>query len=267
MSKEIQEIYKIQEVLKKNNYFDISRISEEIQNFSKVKNIPLEDIFKRIESEEPWEYISEETEFCNNKFLVSRDTLIPRIETEDLVEICYKEFLLNKSYLNIIDIGTGSSCIAISLYKKIGTNNINFVATDISESTLDIAKKNAKLNDIEKLINFVNTDLIDSLEINSNTLLVANLPYIPTEMYKSLGRSVKGYEPRTALDGGEDGLYFYKKLLKQLEGKIHSKKNITLIVEIEPSTIDNFKRLFSKYDAETVKDFRGRERFVLIHLC
>lgn len=267
MSKEIQEIYKIQEVLKKNNYFDISRISKEIQALSKEKNIPLEDIFKRIELEEPWEYISGKTEFCSNKFLVNRDTLIPRIETEDLVEICYKKFSSNKSYLNIVDIGTGSGCIVISLCKRIGDNNINFVATDISEDALDTAKKNAKLNGVEKLINFVNTNLIDSIEIKSNTLLIANLPYIPAEMYESLDRSVKEYEPKTALEGGIDGLEFYKELLKQLEEKIQSKKNITLIVEIEPSTLEDFKILFSGYNVEIAKDFREKERFVLIHLC
>jgi len=267
VSKDIQEIYKIQKILEENNYFDISRIASEIYTFSTEKNIPLENIFERINSNEPWEYISGETEFCNNKFILTKDTLIPRIETEDLVNTGYKEFSTNKNYSSIYDIGTGSGCIAISICKKIMDHDIQIVATDISEKAIEVAKRNAILNEVEDMIEFVNTDLIDSVEIRSNTLLLANLPYIPTTMYLSLDKSVKEFEPETALDGKDDGLFYYKKLFNQLEEKIHNKKNITLIVEIEPSTITNFKEISKKYSLDIKKDFREKDRFVLIHLC
>jgi release factor glutamine methyltransferase len=267
VNKEIQDIYKIQKVLEKNGYFDISRISKEIYKFSEERNIPLEIILKDIDSGKPWEYISGECVFCDSRFLLNEHTLIPRIETEDLVTICYEEFLRNRKYTNICDIGTGSGCVVISLCKKINSKDISFIGTDISKEAIDIAKKNSEINGTEKDINFVQTDLLGNIEIKDDTLLVANLPYIPTDMYNSLDSSVKDFEPKNALEGGDDGLEYYKELQNQLKENLNGKNNICLIVEIEPSTLEDFKTLFKDYALEVKKDFTDKERFVLIHLC
>lgn len=264
MSKDLEKVFQIQEVLKETGYMDFQRISNEILSFHITTQTPLEDIFKDLRLNIPWEYICGYTEFCGMFFEVTRDTLIPRIETEQLVHIA-KEIFDDSStpFQSIIDVGTGSGCIAVALYKDIKGSTI--IATDISQKVLDIAKKNAENNKITD-IQFVKTDLISNIEIQEPTLILANLPYIPTKQYEELDPCVLNYEPKLALDGGKNGLELFEKLFKQVVEKRISKAKI--LVELEPTTLDEFINLVKKhFDNPTIqifKDYRDLDRFVLI---
>jgi release factor glutamine methyltransferase len=262
----LKSLYHIQKVLTEEGYFDISRISKEVLDHSIENKIPLEEILKRIKKNEPWEYIKGRTTFCGNEFLVNHHTLIPRIESEQLVSIA-TDLVSKNEYRGVIDVGTGSGCIIISLCKNLGEqNDIRFFATDIEKDALKIAKQNSVLHKVNKRISFLQTNLIKDLTIDFNNLIIANLPYIPSDMYKNLDKSVISFEPRSSLDGGKDGLKYYKELIKQINSKgIRNKYKTTLLVEIEPSTLDDLKKIVGN-NITVIKDYRELDRFVLIHL-
>lgn len=270
MNNELKDIFIIQKVLKASGYYDISRISKEIYDFSEGDESKLENILQRIKSQEPWEYICNKCEFYNSTFFVNNNTLIPRIETEELVNIALEEVKNNPlPFRDIVDVGTGSGCIIISLKKELPLNNdLTYYATDISPDALDIAKANEETVLHSKEIIFVNTDLIENLDIKKDVLFLANLPYIPTDQYNTLNNSVKEYELRNALDGGKNGLRYYEILFSQIEEK--GIKQATIICEIEPSTLRNMKELIlQKFHNPTISvknDQFNKQRFVLIHL-
>lgn len=260
---DLKTLFYIQEVLKESGYYDISRISKEIFDFSQVESVELELILDRIRQQEPWEYIRGYAYFRGERYIVNRNTLIPRIETEQLVDIAIS-LIKENSYSKVFDIGTGTGCIIISLAKEIDNreNRISFVATDISTHALDIAKQNAS-NLKVKNINFKSENLINKSWLSNESLIIANLPYIPSKMYQELQPSVKDYEPKIALEGGRDGLSYYKKLFSIIE---KSKKEVDLLIEIEPTTLSAFKKVLEKKQIKKIyKDYRNKKRFLLIH--
>ena len=182
MNNELKDIFHIQEVLKAHSYYDISRIAQEICDYSIQSSTPRESILKRISSNEPWEYIKGECEFRDNIFKVNTSTLIPRIESEQIIDIL-KDELKNTSipFDGIIDVGTGSGCLIVSAAKELG-KNYEYYSTDISEDTLDTAKANSKKILNSNRISFVNTNLIQDLPLDPSKhyFIMANLPYIPT---------------------------------------------------------------------------------------
>lgn len=260
---DLKTLFYIQEVLKESGYYDISRISKEIFDFSQVESVELELILDRIRQQEPWEYIRGYAYFRGERYIVNRNTLIPRIETEQLVDIAIS-LIKENSYSKVFDIGTGTGCIIISLAKEIDNreNRISFVATDISTHALDIAKQNAS-NLKVKNINFKSENLINKFWLSNESLIIANLPYIPSKMYQELEPSVKDYEPKIALEGGRDGLSYYKKLFSIIE---KSEKEVDLLIEIEPTTLSAFKKILENKQIKKIyKDYRGKKRFLLIH--
>lgn len=260
---DLKTLFYIQEVLKESGYYDISRISKEIFDFSQVESVELELILDRIRQQEPWEYIRGYAYFRGERYIVNRNTLIPRIETEQLVDIAIS-LIKENSYSKVFDIGTGTGCIIISLAKEIENreNRISFVATDISTHALDIAKQNAS-NLKVKNINFKSENLINKFWLSNESLIIANLPYIPSKMYQELEPSVKDYEPKIALEGGRDGLSYYKKLFSIIE---KSEKEVNLLIEIEPTTLSAFKKILENKQIKKIyKDYRGKKRFLLIH--
>ncbi len=260
---DLKTLFYIQEVLKESGYYDISRISKEIFDFSQVESVELELILDRIRQQEPWEYIRGYAYFRGERYIVNRNTLIPRIETEQLVDIAIS-LIKENSYSKVFDIGTGTGCIIISLAKEIENrgNKISFVATDISTPALDIAKQNAS-NLKVKNINFKSENLINKFWLSNESLIIANLPYIPSRMYQELEPSVKDYEPKIALEGGRDGLSYYKKLFSIIE---KSEKEVDLLIEIEPTTLSAFKKILENKQIKKIyKDYRGKKRFLLIH--
>lgn len=264
MNNELQTIFQIQEALKGSGYYDISRVAQEILEYTKSNPLPLEDILARIRLNEPWEYIKKEGEFRNENFILNTHTLIPRIETEVMVDIAKQELLKSPTpYTDIVDVGTGSGCIIISLAKELKNQEekYEYHASDISQEAIDIAILNEKKILKQSLIEFTKTDLIEDITFKKGhfCMILANLPYIPTQQYLELDKSVVDFEPRIALDGGENGILYYEKLLAQIEKK--SLKGCA-IFEIEPSTLE----LFSPLHPKIIKDQYGRDRFVLIRL-
>jgi len=169
-------------------------------------------------------YLQKYKDFFNLKFIVNKHTLIPRPDSELLVAEALKNTSNNQ---NIIDIGTGSGALILSLAKN-NKHTANYVATDISVKALDIAKTNARKLNLKNKIKFVKTNLLNNID-NKFDIVMANLPYLTSaQMQES---SIKK-EPRTALASGKDGLDHYRKLLKQLP-KYLNKKYLVLL-EIDP---------------------------------
>lgn len=152
----------------------------------------------------PFAYITGEQEFYGLKFFVNENVLIPRADTEILVE-----YAISAGGKNVLDICTGSGCIAISLAKNMPDSHVT--AVDISRGALETAKKNASQNRCDN-VSFFETDILSEIPIGKFDLIVSNPPYIEKAELSSLMKDVIEYEPRLALDGGEDGLIFYKRI-------------------------------------------------------
>lgn len=180
----------------------------------------------RRRNNEPLAYILGYKEFFGLNFLVNSSVLIPRPETEELVRIALSA-IQAKTQPTIIEIGTGSGCIAIAIGKN--NPNTNIVATDISPKSLSVARKNALLNSVVN-IEFKKADLLSGIDERFD-LIISNLPYIPTKNWQKLPRSIRDFEPRIALDSGESGMQLYHKLFRQAKAKL--KKNGTIIYEVD----------------------------------
>jgi release factor glutamine methyltransferase len=167
-----------------------------------IKNV------KRLISGEPLQYITGKQEFMKLNFLVTKDVLIPRQDTEILVE---EVINIANNFKNpvILDLCTGSGAIAISIAKYV--KNVKVYASDISSKALEIAKKNAEFNGVKNNIEFVESNLFSKIKDEKFDIIVSNPPYIETDIIKTLSKDVQN-EPKLALDGGKDGLDFYKKI-------------------------------------------------------
>ncbi len=158
--------------------------------------------------QEPVAYIINHVEFMGLDFFVDSNTLIPRPDTEILVEKVLELSVLNH-YSNFLEIGIGSGCISISLAKL---SNLTGVGVDIMENCVTIATKNAKTNDVDKKIFFKKSDLFTQI-CEKYDIIVSNPPYINKEDMEGLLPNVKDFEPHTALFGGDDGLFFYNEII------------------------------------------------------
>ena len=179
----------------------------------------LEKLIQRRISGEPLQYILEHQEFWSIDFKVGPRVLIPRPETELLVEqsLLILAGTSFKRIPSVLEIGTGSGAIAVALAKEV--KNIFLVATDISRDALILAKENAKSAGVQDQIQFVNGDLLGPFHSSKQRevfdLILSNPPYIIRSEIGSLAKEVRDYEPVVALDGGEDGLEFYRRLISQ----------------------------------------------------
>ena len=178
------------------------------QKISQKKFFMYKRLIQRRSKNEPIAYIMEEKEFWSKNFLVNKDTLIPRPETELMVEKIIEIF--KEKRISILDIGTGSGCILISLLSEL--NNSKGLGIDISKKALIVAKKNSKKHKIQSNIKFLNKSL-DAKFNEKFDLIVSNPPYIKSSEIKNLREDIKKYEPRIALDGGNDGLDLIKKVI------------------------------------------------------
>jgi len=226
-----------------------------------------------VTSSKPSQYIKGWVEFYKLKFKVTPDVLIPRPETELLVDEvlnCIKYYVLSikGSEILILDIGTGSGNIAISVAKN--TPNVKISATDSSNSALKIAKLNARLHHVEDRIKFIKSDLLKKRIIHNTKykilIIVTNLPYIPSARIPYLDSSVKDFEPLVALDGGEDGFDLYRKLFAQIKGKNWKPKLI--IGEIDYTqgelAIQEALNYFPDSSVEVRVDLAHKQRILLI---
>lgn len=173
-----------------------------------------ENLVKRRKTGEPLAYILGEWEFYGRKFIVNKDVLVPRPDTEQLVEEAIK--VINKMHEKIVvaDVGTGSGCAAITMLLE--TKKISRVlATDVSKKALKVAKQNAVRYGVAEMITFLQGDMLEPLKERNVDLIVSNPPYVPTgELKLSPTSDTRGlrFEPTLALDGGEDGQDYVKKI-------------------------------------------------------
>lgn len=233
-------------VTKKSREFILSHPEFNLTTLQTEKLAPL---IERRTKNEPLAHILGTKEFYGLNFKVNKHTLIPRPETELIIDMALEEiFNIQHPILNIIDIGTGSGNIIISItnqlkltpYQLLATN---YFAIDISKEALKIAKKNARANSLSKKIKFLHGNLLKPLIKNypklsqqkATLIILANLPYLSKEIYNNCPPTVKKYEPRSALFSPQDGLSHYEKLLRQIKSASLEKNNeIILFFEISP---------------------------------
>ena len=208
---------------------------------------------------EPVAYILKEKEFWSKSFEVSSDTLIPRPETELLVEKLVK--IYQKKNINILDVGTGCGCIIISLLSELKKSRGTGI--DISKKAINVAKKNARKFDVMNKIQFINISLVNFFSKKFD-LIVSNPPYIKNIDIKNLDNCIKHYEPKIALDGGNDGLDVIKKVIYKANEIL--KYNGLLALEIGNGQFKKVSTLLLKnlYRVEDiVKDHKNNIRCII----
>ena len=246
--------------LDRNNFFATLDNPISMRKTSQIKK----NLQQRI-SGIPLSYITKNREFFGIDFFVNENVLIPRQESELLVEkvisFCKKQ---KKTKFTIADIGTGSGALAISIAKNL--SNVNLIAIDISDKALQIAKKNAKSINVSRKISFLRSNLLENLKTPVD-VIVANLPYISTGEMHTLSLEVKK-EPTIALLGGEDGTDLIAKLIRQ--SPQYLKKNGKLILEISPSqkniVFSLIKENFPKSNPKVHEDYAKIERAISIEI-
>lgn len=219
----------------------------------------LKEGIERLQNGEPVQYIVGNVNFYGNEIKVNKNVLIPRFETEELVEytISYIKKMF-KEKINIIDLGTGSGCIAITLKKKI---NSNVSAIDISKEALEVARENAKKNKVE--IDFIQNDMLDNIS-DKFDVIISNPPYISKN--EEIQDIVRKNEPSLALYADNEGLYYYEKIIKQ--SKKNLKEKFIIAFEIGYMQGDKIKKLaeqnYPKAEVVLKKDLQGKDRFIFI---
>ncbi len=204
----------------------------------------------------PLQYIINKQNFYGLDFYVDESVLIPRYDTENIVDRIVKDCKENKC-LSVLDLCTGSGCIAVCL-KKNGFEKV--YAADISDKALAVAKHNAKLNNAD--IIFLQSDLYENFpkEIRFD-IIVSNPPYISTDKIAELEMQVKDFEPKLALDGGKDGLDFYKKILKLSKDFINKSGRLYLEIGYDQAKeVVDLAKKEGYYNIQIIKDLSGRDR-------
>ncbi len=282
-SGELEKIYGFDEanaliMILLEHYFDINRIKIAMNpelRLSESELLTLHFAVKELLKNRPVQYVIGETEFCGMRFFVNEDVLIPRPETEELVnQLAFnphpsfrpKRSGVEKSPANIsiLDIGTGSGCIAISIAKLLKGSVVT--AVDISKKALEVAKKNAEANDVnvrfimDDILNPKNLELID----NQYDIIVSNPPYVCESEKSEMRANVLDYEPSTALFvSDQDPLIFYRKILEFAKKALNPNGEIWF--EINEKLGNDMKNLcFEKgfKNVEIIKDFRERDRIL-----
>lgn len=211
--------------------------------------------------DEPLQYILNHQSFYGYDFYVDDRVLIPRFETEELVERVSKVVKANR-YETILDLCSGSGCIGLTLLKECSETVCTFV--DISNDALAVAMKNADLLEVSSRAQFLQSNLYESLEANLYDVIVSNPPYIETEVIKTLEDEVKMKEPDLALDGGDDGLDFYRQII--IESRLRLVKGGFLFFEIGYNQMKAVTDLFEEAgyaQIEGYKDLSGHDRIVV----
>lgn len=276
--------------------FKISKEKLILKYKDEINNKKVEEfrkLLKKLENGIPIQYIINNQEFMGLNFYVDEDVLIPQPDTEILVEevikYCnelrnnktedketnkdYKENTekepiinkndknINKKTIKILDLCTGSGIIGISIYKYL--ENVEIYASDISQKALNIAEKNTNLNNAK--INFINSDMFENIHIKDFDIIVSNPPYIESKVIKSLSKEVQN-EPKLALDGGEDGLKFYRSILENANDYLI--KNGAIFLEIGYDQKEKIEEILKSYkiykETKCIKDFGGNNRVIII---
>ena len=224
------------------------------------KNLIRQYIMRRGKYREPLQYIVKEWEFYGYPIKVNGGVLIPRQDTEILVEQCI-HLMKEKENPKILDIGTGSGAISIALAKEIHGSEV--LGLDISDDALKVAVENRELNNVENL-KFLKSDVFQHVKEKNYDLIVSNPPYIPMEEYEELMPEVKEYEPKMALTDGGDGYYFYRKISE--ESIYYLKNGGYLAFEVGYNQGENVAKLMEKNGFQIVgrvADYGGIERVII----
>ena len=247
----------LSKIIKKNRKYLILNSNEEL----KKENIKSFDyLVKRRKKGEPIAYLINKKEFWKQNFYINQNVLIPRPDTETLVEETLKLFNVN-SKLNMLDIGTGSGCILLSILKE----RRNFFGTgiDISKKAINVARFNAKMHQLSNRVKFYNSD-VDKFLIGKYDLVVSNPPYIKRQDLKYLEVDVKGFEPKLALDGGKDGFSKITKVISKTSTLL--KGNGRFILEIgfgQKKKILSILKQNNFFINKVVKDYGKNDRCVI----
>jgi len=230
-------------------------LNKKIEWNHKVKRSFYDDI-QKINNGVPVQYVTNSQFFYDENFYVDNNVLIPRPETEELVSHIIKLERDNKKK-NILDIGTGSGCIAITLYKHI---NANVFGIDLSREAIKIANKNNRL--VKNKVTFINKSIEEYTPETKFDVIVSNPPYIFFEDRSKVDSNVLNYEPHEALFVSKDPLYFYKKTLKFCSRHLNKKGNIYF--EINDKYERELGLLFSEFECKFIKDIYGKKRFLFV---
>lgn len=232
------------------------------QQLSDVNENQFQNILSELKTGKPYQHILGETEFYGMNFFVNENVLIPRPETEELLEMAIQKIQssdFDVQGLKILDIGTGSGVIPLVLKKHFPNAKISSI--DFSEKALEVAKRNAAFHQLE--VNFIHADYL-KFDLNENyDVIISNPPYIGIEEEVEIEESVKGFEPTMALfSPTSDALIFYKKIAE--DSVKHLNKNGFLCLEINQKlgekTLELYQNIFS--NAELIKDLSGNDRFI-----
>lgn len=234
----------------------------------------------------PKQYKQGWTEFYKLKFFLTPDVLIPRPETELLVDEVLRlqgsdpasdhdqnvpiQHMKGPTLNTVLDLGTGSGCIAISIAKNSPESKI--LALDISSVALKVAEKNSKLNKVEEKIIFAESDLLSLFDLHPggvkvvSDIIVANLPYIPSARLMLIDPMVADFEPKIALDGGRDGFELYRKLFKQMVEKNFYPKYLVAEIDEDQAEVAlaEVRQYFPIAKAQVKKDLSKKDRILII---
>lgn len=245
------------ELLNLNPLELLNHLNEEVDQ-EKINTFKQE--IKSLKNNKPIQYVLGNVNFYGQKFYINENVLIPRFETEELVEntIKYINKYFNKP-IDIIDLGCGSGVIGLTLEKKVSTNSVDLI--DISKKALEVTNKNCgKLN---SKANIIESDMFSNVE-KKYDVIISNPPYIKTN--EEIEEIVKENEPSIALYAGEDGLDYYKKILKDI--KKHMKEKCLIAFEIGYKQKDDIINLIRKnipdVKIEAKKDLSGKDRMIFI---
>lgn len=223
------------------------------------------DQFTGRDPDEPVEYLTGRVEFAGSVFRVSPDTLIPRIETEELVEQVVAEPLWQRSGITAIEVGTGSGALGLSVMKRLrqlGRPDAQWYLTDLSPSALEMARINAQQLLPNFPVQFIVSDLLEKVSPQTKfDCVIANLPYIPHERLAELPRSVTAYEPQLALDGGARGTAVINQLLTQLQNRLNPQAVVWLEID-ESQNLADFESTAGKLTLNMKQDSWGKPRFM-----
>lgn len=278
MNRKIKDILlKYKKILKNENFdtysLDVEVLLMKSTGFTKTElylNVDYEltdaeffefdNFFNKRLKKEPIAYIIGVCEFMGIDFSLNNHTLIPRPDTEILVEKAI-DIINEKNFETVLDIGTGSGAIAISIAKFCPKTKVT--ALDIAPKALEKAHENALANNLNNIC-FLESNIFSSISSSKFDIIISNPPYIKTTEIDKLEENVKNYEPHLALDGGEDGLDFYKIIL--INAKKYLNDNGYILFEIGHEQADDLKNLLIKNgfkDVNLLKDLSGNDRVIL----
>jgi release factor glutamine methyltransferase len=220
---------------------------------------------KRRGEREPLQHILGSTSFCGLEMLVNRDVLIPRPETELLAERAWQRLSKLAPHSKVLDFGTGSGCLAVTLAVKCPQAEVH--ALDVSESALNVARENASRHQVAERIHFYQSDGFEAVPREWRfDLLVGNPPYVPSAEIERLEAEVRDHDPRLALDGGKDGLEFYRRLA--VEAALVLAPSGLMMLEFGDGQAEAVEEILQRqhWQIDAVeKDYSGRARILIAH--